>query len=74
MIAYDGEAVNQPYNAALLQGSPCASTFSRTEDAFISNYQIISYLRNTISFYRNNYFVKTKYYFVKTKYYFVKTK
>ena len=59
-ISYDGEAVNQPYNAALMQGSPCASTFSRTQDAFISNYQIISYLQN-------NYFVFTKYYFVLSK-------
>ena len=51
-IAYDEEAVNQPYNATLLQGSPCASTFSRTEDAFISN---------------SDYFVFTKYYFVLSK-------
>ena len=48
-IAYDGEAVNQHYNAALLLGSTCASAFSRTKDAFISNFQIISYLRNNIS-------------------------
>ena len=54
------EAVNQPNNAALLQGSPCASTLSQTEDAYISNYQIISYLRN-------NYFVFTKCYFVLSK-------
>ena len=46
---YDVRCFHQPYNAALSQSSPSASTTSRTKDASVSNYQIISFLRNNIS-------------------------